>query len=54
MEKIIVDEPKVEMPKQKDTYRAPRLVTLGTATSLVQGGQSGTAQDAPLQRYWPR
>lgn len=33
-----VQEPKVEAPRSKDTYRAPRLVSLGTAESLVRGG----------------
>lgn len=31
-------EPKSEAPQNKDTYRAPRLVTLGTTVGLVQGG----------------
>ena len=33
-----VQEPKSETPQNKDTYRAPRLVTLGTAVGLVQHG----------------
>jgi hypothetical protein len=34
-----VQEPKKrEAQQQKDTYRAPRLVTLGTTVRLVQGG----------------
>ena len=33
-----VQEPKVETRQNKDTYRAPRLVTLGTAAGLVQAG----------------
>lgn len=33
-----VQEPKKrESQQHKDTYRAPRLVTLGTAVGLVQG-----------------
>jgi hypothetical protein len=33
-----VQEPKRENSQPKNTYRAPRLVTLGTAVGLVQGG----------------
>ena len=39
MEKIVVvQELKAEKREPKDTYRAPRLVPLGTAVDLVQGG----------------
>ncbi len=33
-----VEEPKNEMLQSTDTYRAPRLVRLGTTVDLVQGG----------------
>jgi hypothetical protein len=32
------EEPKSEAPQSKDTYRAPRLLNLGTTVRLVQGG----------------
>jgi hypothetical protein len=38
MKKIVVQESKAEQGETKDTYRAPRLVTLGTTVRLVQGG----------------
>jgi hypothetical protein len=38
MKKAVVQEPKAEKCETKDTYRAPRLVTLGTTVRLVQGG----------------
>jgi hypothetical protein len=38
-----VQEPKRQTPQKDDAYRAPRLVTIGTAHSLVQGGTG---------RYW--
>jgi hypothetical protein len=40
-----VREPKSETAQNKDTYRAPRLVTLGTAESLVQGSCLGNVLD---------
>jgi len=41
-----VQEPKRETPQPKDTtYRAPRLVPLGTAVDLVQGGTGGRYGD---------
>ena len=41
----IVQEPKAETPQSKNSYRAPRLVTLGTAVDLVQGAQYGRYGD---------
>jgi hypothetical protein len=38
MKTIVVQEKKAEQGETKDTYRAPRLVTLGTTVRLVQGG----------------
>jgi hypothetical protein len=38
MKKIIILETKAEQGETKDSYRAPRLVTLGTSVSIVQGG----------------
>ena len=40
-----IQKPISEMPQDKDAYRAPRLVPLGTAVSLVQGG-AGTPFDS--------
>jgi hypothetical protein len=40
-----VQEPKSEARQNKDTYRAPRLVPLGTAVDLVQGGSGGRYGD---------
>jgi hypothetical protein len=40
-----VQEPKSETPQPKDTYRAPRLVLLGTAVGLVRGWTYGMAND---------
>ena len=40
-----VQETKRETPQHKDTYRAPRLVTLGTAVDLVQGVTGAPAVD---------
>ena len=34
----VQDPKKAETQQHKDTYRAPRLVTLGTTVRLVQGG----------------
>jgi hypothetical protein len=49
MNKTIInaEEPKNEKPQNKDTYRAPRLVALGSAVGLVQSGCIGEAIDAP-------
>jgi hypothetical protein len=41
-----VAEPKNETLQSTDTYRAPRLVPLGTAVGLVQGG-IGLYKDDP-------
>ena len=41
-----IDEPKNETLQSTDTYRAPRLVRLGTTVDLVQGG-IGFYQDSP-------
>jgi hypothetical protein len=40
-----LQEPKVEAPQSKDTYRAPLLVTLGTAADLVQGTAYGNSRE---------
>jgi hypothetical protein len=40
-----------EQGKNRDTYRAPRLVVLGTAVELVQGGPGGTFFDAYRGNY---
>jgi hypothetical protein len=45
MDKIVVQEPKAETPQEKEPYRAPRLVRLGTARGLVQGGFNGYTRD---------
>ena len=45
-----VQEPKAEKPETKGTYRAPRLVTLGTTVDLVQG-YVGTRWDGG-RGYW--
>ena len=41
-----VQEPKGETPQNKDTYRAPRRVPLGTAAGLVQYSYGGKYNDA--------
>ena len=47
-----VQEPKKsETPKDKDTYRAPRLVTLGTTVRLVQSGHAGMRFDG-MRGQW--
>lgn len=40
-----IQEPKRETSQPKDTYRAPRLVTLGTTVDLVQSGYIGQRHD---------
>jgi hypothetical protein len=45
MDNIVVQEPKAETPPEKEPYRGPRLVRLGTAVGLVQGAYSGFARD---------
>lgn len=45
-----VEEPKNETLKSTETYRAPRLVRLGTAVDLVQGGL-GLYGDDPSAPY---
>jgi hypothetical protein len=44
-----VQEPKREA--QRDTYRAPRLMSLGSAVGLVQAGISGNALDSGSNPY---
>ena len=41
-----VQGPKSETLQNSDTYRAPRLVTLGTAVGLVQYSSFGSYNDA--------
>ena len=43
-------EPKRDA-QQQDTYRAPRLVTLGTAVGLVQGSRNGLYLDGYQAGY---
>jgi len=43
-------EPKSETSENKATYRAPRLVALGSAESLVQGTKYGNWFD-PMSQY---
>jgi hypothetical protein len=55
MEKLVirtdnVRESKGETGEHKDTYRAPRLVTLGTAVGLVQGVINGNLLDYDRRR----
>jgi hypothetical protein len=45
-----VDELKNETPRGTNTYRAPRLMHLGTAADLVQGG-SGLYADDPSHPF---
>ena len=45
-----VEEPKNETVQSTDTYRAPRLVRLGTAVDLVQG-VNGLYGDDPSAPY---
>jgi hypothetical protein len=56
VDKIVVQAPKAETPRQQDkeTYRAPRLVRLGTAVGLVQGGVYGYSQDGSMGWYRDR
>jgi hypothetical protein len=46
-----VQEPKREAQQHKDTYRAPRLVALGTAVDLVQGSRNGLYLDGYQSGY---
>jgi hypothetical protein len=49
-----VQKPDSETPQNRDAYRAPRLVTLGTTSGLVQGGCTGQVLDvggAVCNRY---
>lgn len=41
-----VQEPKLEASQDKDTYRAPRRVALGTAVGLVQFQWTGNVFDS--------
>jgi len=43
-----IQESKHETSQPKDTYRAPRLVTLGAAVDLVQAGVVGARGDGAL------
>ncbi len=45
-----VEEPKNETLQSTDSYRAPRLVRLGTAVNLLQGG-NGLYGDDPSYPY---
>jgi hypothetical protein len=47
----ISDQPKSETLQIADTYRAPRLVALGSAVGLVQAGIMGEALDAGSNPY---
>lgn len=46
---IVLEEPKAEAPAggrpNRETYRAPRLIALGTAVGLIQGWQYGPDND---------
>jgi len=48
-----VEEPKNETLQSADTYRAPRLVRLGTAVNLLQG-INGVFNDSQSQPYQGR
>jgi hypothetical protein len=47
----IIDNAQTETLQVTDTYRAPRLVALGTAVGLVQAGILGEALDAGSNPY---
>jgi len=44
-------EPKSETPQSNHTYRAPRLLPLGTAVELLQGSWSGGFTDSGQPPY---
>jgi hypothetical protein len=48
-----IQEPKRDTSQPKDAYRAPRLVTCGTAVGLVQGGALGQSYDGRGWLYRP-
>jgi hypothetical protein len=49
-----VQEPKKEAPLNKEAYRAPRLVTLGTAVGLTQYRSLGGYMETHRGSYYNR
>ena len=49
-----VEEPKSDSMQHKGTYRAPRLVPLGTAVGLMQGRQYGNSYDGNFGGWFYR
>jgi hypothetical protein len=47
-----VQKPDSETPQNKDAYRAPRLVPLGTAIGLVHARVSGEYWDGGTAPLW--